>query len=139
MRLVATNLTVAALMAHALLGCCWHHAHMAQAAASTDECGTLKPVVHGDHVHYHDHEGEGAGDSGHHHDGQSGCGEAECTYAGGVPRVQIQSPLVGFDVPVIPPAYSLVLGRLDAAHVARTADDGLPQGPIHLLYQVLVI
>jgi hypothetical protein len=139
MRLLAANLTVAALVAHALLGCCWHHAHVAQAAASTDGCGTLKPVVHGDHVHSHEHEGDGSSDSGHHHDGPASCGETECTYAGGVPRVQIQSPLIGFDVPVIAPANLLVLSRLDGAFVARTASMGLPQAPIHLLYQVLVI
>ena len=139
LRLLAATLTAAALIAHALLGCCWHHAHPAQAIASTDGCGALKPVVHGDHVHWHEHEGDGSSDSGHHHDGQPGCDEAECTYAGGAPRVQIQSPLIGFDLPVIAPAYSLVLGRLDAAYVARTAADGSPQGPIHLLYQVLVI
>jgi hypothetical protein len=139
MRLLAANLTAAALVAHALLGCCRHHAHVAQAVASTDQCGTLKPVVHGDHVHYHEHEGDDSSDSGHHHDGHTSCGEAQCTYAGGVPRVQIQSPLVGLDVPVIAPANSLVLSRLDAAFVARTASVGLPQAPIHLLYQVLVV
>jgi hypothetical protein len=139
MHLLAATLTSAALMAHALLGCCWHHAHPAMEVVPAARTATLKPVVHGDHVHWHEDEGDRSNDSDHHHGGQPGCGDAECIYAGGTPRVQIQSPLTGLDLPVIAPAFALTAGRLDTAYIAGAAVDASPRPPIHLLYQVLVI
>jgi hypothetical protein len=81
MHFLATSLTVAALIAHALLGCCWHHAHVEAPSSSTTEA-TIKPVVHGDHVHFHassesDHEST---PPDHEHDRQ-GCDDGACTFA----------------------------------------------------------
>jgi hypothetical protein len=80
MHLLATSVTAAALIAHALLGCCWHHAH-AEITSSAAALATIKPVVHGDHVHVHassqdDHEST---PSDHHHDKQ-GCDDDACTF-----------------------------------------------------------
>jgi hypothetical protein len=81
MHFLATSLTVAALIAHALLGCCWHHAH-AEALGRATTRAAIKPVVHGDHVHFHassegDHEST---PPDHEHD-QQGCKDGACTFA----------------------------------------------------------
>src|SRR5688572_6312451 len=81
MHFLATSLTVAALIAHALLGCCWHHAH-AEALGSATTQAAIKPVVHGDHFHFHpssegDHEST---PPDHEHDRQ-GCDDGACTFA----------------------------------------------------------
>ena len=81
MRFFATSLTVAALIAHALLGCCWHHGH-AEAPISSTTQATIKSVVHGGHFHSHassegDHEPT---PEDHEHDHQ-GCDDGACTFA----------------------------------------------------------
>jgi len=134
---VAASLTAVALIVHALLGCCWHHAHLAQSAVEGGDA--IRPVVHGDHVHWHDGEHDRSDDTRHHHDGDSDCDEAQCTYAGGASRVQIQSPLTGLELPLLAPTISLVAGRLDAAYVSHTPAGDSRGASLHLLYQVLVI
>jgi hypothetical protein len=138
MRSLAVAIAAAALMAHALLGCCWHHAHLAVEHSSEAEHPAVKPVVHGDHVHWVESEHERSDGAGHNHEAPDGCDEAECIYAS-APRVQLESPLAGLGVPLVAAVTTPVVSRFDAAFAAELAAEGSSRPPIHLLYQVLIV
>jgi hypothetical protein len=76
MRLLSTIALAVSLIAHALLGCCAHHAHAGHDEAAMHEQGHR---AHGDH-----------GDEGERH---QPCDEGTCAFAGGMLRVVIDSPL----------------------------------------------
>jgi hypothetical protein len=80
MRVVVTSATTVALIAHALLGCCWHHAH-AESAGGTAPTAAIKPVVHGNHVHFHgsSQDSHESAPADHEHDGQS-CDDSACQF-----------------------------------------------------------
>ncbi|WP_145359376.1 hypothetical protein [Alienimonas californiensis] len=95
LRLVTPLVTLAAVLSHAALGCCMHHAH------AGDPCCGAEPTsapchaahAHGDEAHDHGHSHHGSdhdpsNDAGHQHDDPSqddphqheGCGESECSW-----------------------------------------------------------
>ncbi|WP_171185919.1 hypothetical protein [Alienimonas chondri] len=95
LRFLTPLVTLAAVLMHAVLGCCMHHAH------AGDPCCGAEPTAapchaaheHGDEAHDHGHSHDGAGHdppdaAGHQHDDPSqgdphqhkGCGESECSW-----------------------------------------------------------
>ena len=138
MRLLVTSATTVALLAHALLGCCWHHAYAGRTGENACHGSTVMTLVHDDH----DHSGEApqSDEEDRHHEDEPSCGEVECTFVSGTSRVIAPSPLLGgLDLPMASPALPVVAGLLGSASVLRTRADLRTSTPIHLLYQVLVI
>ena len=133
------NLTSAALLAHVLLGCCWHHGHHCShqlAAAAEVEvshaCGCAESGHEGTHSQ------EPVGGCGH---GDDGCQGARCMFVSAAPGAAAAAPLVqhrdavllGLTAVDISPARSLLCGAPSlAAGCCRPLR-------IHLLHQVLLI
>jgi hypothetical protein len=128
MRLVASAVTAFALLAHAVLGCCSHHAHAAD--SSREESAAVE------HCHEHDcHESEPSDSDGPE---RGPCDEADCSLASGSARLTVESPFVGLATPVA----ELAQRPMGCAGKAVDGAAGLerPQGPaMFVLHQRLVI
>ena len=126
MHLVASAVTAFALLAHAILGCCSHHAH---AAAAEHQ---VKAAC----CHEHDCQESESTDGDHQE--QAPCDEADCSLASCSARLTVESPFVGLALPNAEPAQHPV-------GCAGQSADGVvgmerPHGPaIFLLHQRLVI
>jgi hypothetical protein len=120
---------------HAVLGCCWHHAHRCtQACAVTDSVGA-NHLCDGDHS---EHAGPPAHSHGHH--GGCQCRDAACVYVT-TTRVAVPAPTVSLSA--VPPA---VLSQVDPSandfrspSWATVAGVFLPPARLHLLCQVWLI
>ncbi|MFH5805483.1 hypothetical protein [Alienimonas sp. DA493] len=81
-RLVTPLTTLAAVLAHAVLGCCLHHAHADGAPCGAEPAADHVHVGHahgcGSHGPADDGQGDHGHDEGHRHDG--GCNESECIW-----------------------------------------------------------
>jgi hypothetical protein len=128
MRVVASAVTAFALLAHAVLGCCSHHAHTADSsreASSATEC-----------CHDHDcHERAPAKDD---HQEPAPCDEADCSFASDGARLTVDSPLLGLVLPLV----ELASRPVRCAGQSVEGADGMerPQGiAVFLLHQRMVI
>ena len=89
-----TVLTFASMLAHAGLGCCWHHHHAVAAVCATSEQSEQTAETHGHHENrdsscskHHfsrcvvdeDHNDQHDGNCPHH--GNEPCGEGNCVFA----------------------------------------------------------
>lgn len=144
MRSVVSYLVVVTLALHALLGCCWHHAHEPDARLSQVEVQSTRAVESCD-CHRH-----GARELAENdqkppvpstpvdHSSDS-CGN-KCQYVA-VSRVQVDHSL-DFSVLDFLPAESSVASSSEITAV-RYGSDGAPIGPpplrLHLLHQLLLI
>lgn len=138
MAAIISNLTAAALLAHTLLGCCWHHSHAcAQACPATLSGGH-------DDVHAEPAAGGCVGHAGPAHHGQSlpgKCNGPRCAMDTSVvsksPSATPVQSLRGVVVATVPPGGPLLsrgsgLGGDD--HATRT-----PSVLPHLLNRVLLL
>ena len=146
-RLLA-SLVAATLLMHAVVGCCWHHEHVAQ--AGHEEPAAIKPVrgshchshahLHG-HSHSHSHDIADitpATPDNHHHDGDSGCGSQDCQFV----KAEVQpghSPLDGPVVALIADPLQLNGNGLRGTRGAEIASLRPPSVALHLLHQVLIV
>ena len=138
--MVATisNLTVVAVIMHALLGCCWHHAH---------DCARACPgTLSAEHEHA---SGQAVVCDGDHQPGHSDHGRSHSCKCDGVRCALVASPpskapsvgapwYRGAGPAAILPAAGLSPQRGTLARV----DDGGPRPPSvrpHLLHQVLLL
>ncbi|MCC6493463.1 MAG: hypothetical protein IT424_10615 [Pirellulales bacterium] len=135
----AAKLTIAALLAHAGAGCCWHHGHSPAAAG---DGAAIKPIVAGGHFAWKEQHASRDGCGGgpdHEHDGQPGCGETKCSFASQNLRPQIDSPLLSHSMAIlVQPAAA----HSQVAISAAEASYGRPSGgaiPLHLLVGVLLV
>jgi hypothetical protein len=106
------NLTAVTVLAHMLLGCCWHHRH---ASWSLSACTGYVDLVGADCHNRscgHEHDGPGAPTDGNHRD-RDGCDDSRCVFVSGQPS---RSPAV------------CAVEFCDVVAVAATIDDGLPAG-----------
>ncbi len=138
MRTLAANLTSAALLAHALLGCCWHHQHAGSQAPACSVAAEGRQA-HGPCSHADSHTCDSPGED---HEGPVGCDDGRCMFVAAAPQRAAPTlkaaPIdLGLDVAtcvddVLPaelPAGSAVLA--DVAHG--------PPLPRHLLHEVLLL
>ncbi len=124
----------AALLAHAFVGCCWHHAQ--------GECGEAV-AAHG--VIEHDSERDadhGAGrdsSDGHTEHGQD-CDHGRCSFVASGARYELQTPHDGLWQPLmLVEAVTAVAAQLEGAPGSPFAVKGPPHVARHLLHQVLVV
>jgi hypothetical protein len=124
-----TLLLAIVVLAHALAGCCWHHAHAADGGA---------PVACSDHAHCHEHGGAEEGDNG---DGPAKpCDEGNCVFVRGQ-----GSPSIDFSLALALEGCVASAGELslDDFLVTRAAypdtQDLAPHTRLHLLHQILLI
>jgi hypothetical protein len=101
MRAILVNLLLsAAVLAHTLLGCCWHHAHPGEASAAVT---SVASAHHGCNGHLHNHAGStgrdsplvvpsGDEDEGSPHGHRHLCNEPDCMYVAGK-TVRMEKPL----------------------------------------------
>jgi hypothetical protein len=138
MHSIASSITAVALLAHAILGCCSHHAHVAE----IDARATVgSAAVECCHEHSCDeHAGANAlsapSDSDHQH--HKPCDEVDCSFAGGDARMTVDSPLAGLALPVIDAATRLMSGSA-SRRAADIAPERLPSAALFVLQQRLVI
>src|SRR5690606_31955642 len=91
MRPLITAVAAATLLMHALVGCGWHHRHVA--ATTPNGEAQILPVVCGGHFHsharhQHRHAHEPAAPADHRHSEDDGCGEQTCQFV----RVDSSTP-----------------------------------------------
>lgn len=134
MRLIASAITAVALLTHAMLGCCSHHAHAAtfssEGPAATECCHE-----HGcDAVQVESLPTESEGGD---HQEHGPCGEADCSFAGGGDRLSIDSPLAGLALPLVELAPRSVDGTGQATDLIGVERR---QGPaIFIRHQRLIV
>ncbi|MHC4181523.1 MAG: hypothetical protein ACYSWU_28850 [Planctomycetota bacterium] len=134
------NLTALTVLAHVLLGCCWHHQHASRDQQACTTCVELAVAdCHGHscgHEHACPHQ-----PAGRNHQGQGGCEGGRCEFVSGHPSRTPEASTAEFCDQVAvaatvddgPPAESGVSARAFAA--AR----GCPSIRIHLYLQVLLL
>jgi hypothetical protein len=123
MRFLSTVSLAVSLLAHALLGCCAHHAHAGHDEAAMHEQGHQAPGDHGDH-----------GDEG---EGHQPCDEGTCAFASGMPRVVIDSPLAAADFAA---GHHLTSAEASGVNFAVADRCERPGGPeLCILHQRLLI
>jgi len=135
------------MLAHALMGCCGHHAHAAE--PGTTDCAA--------HAHQHamgcqhaaDHGktlGKITGD-GHEQNiavaaeySNSACGEASCVYLRGDAPVTVEfTQMLAVDAALVP-GTSAALVELNAVYRVEPGSQTLaPPTRLHLLHQILLI
>jgi len=132
------NLTSAALLAHVLLGCCWHHGHQCShqlAAAAEVEvahdrcCAQPQESTHSQAP---------VGDCGH---GDDGCQGARCVFMSAAPGAAAAVPALQHrDALLVGPAAAdtSAAGSLLCGEASLAAGCSCPLR-IHLLHQVLLI
>lgn len=129
-----SNLLVATMLLHAVLGCCLHHSHV-------EEGGNVSPQVSTSTASSPCHEhGQGSGPSGsHQHDGDP-CHEAKCVFVRPPQEDQVaEATSLG--------AIDTVFSALEAICVGQTHSSALRNVPSfcdlpvrsHLAKQVLLI
>ncbi|RIK75480.1 MAG: hypothetical protein DCC67_15250 [Planctomycetota bacterium] len=139
MQAFVAQVTVAALLAHAAAGCCWHHQHFSESSAQPP---AVKPVICGGHFSWNDvHHQDGAGESSpsHHHDDHRGCGEAKCNLAHQNVRPQVQAPTLDYCAATIALGGKPSPGTANPAAAAALGGRAAPPVPLHLLLGVLLI
>lgn len=124
-------ITVAVLLAHSLLGCCWHHAH-ASAGGGSQAC------AHDGHGHGHEHGNGQDGSKGEHQ--HTTCQEASCVFVrGDGPSPIDQSSVLSIDCPVVP-ASAITRAELRIVRAEYLdSQDLAPPSRLHLLHQILLI
>lgn len=129
MHRLISSLMAAVLLAHALLGCCWHHAHAC--VMESEEPSVC--AAHRDDSH-------GAPDGSDEHDGhQHECGGGTCVF------VRIENSPIGQLLTswAIDLAFSTSPSQFtgESVHWAVSADPQEFAGPVrlHLLHQLLLI
>lgn len=137
---VFSSLTALSLLAHSVLGCCWHHAH----ACDDMGCPHATEDLGGGHCHTDLSQADGHGDQDAcvlGHSGHDDCRGARCVFV----SVQRMAPISWLGQPLgqawladsaIAVAGTMV--RCSGRH-GPDASDGLLPLRIHLLYQVLLI
>lgn len=122
-------LTAAVLLAHSLLGCCWHHAHAATGGVE---------VACVEHGHQHDH-GDQQDKSHDEHQGTT-CHEGSCVFVRGDGPLPIdQLSLLAIDCFVVP-TCALTEAELRIARAEYSdSQDLAPPSRLHLLHQILLI
>ena len=136
----ACNLTAVMVLAHVLLGCCWHHQHLSRYQPSCTTCMDVAVADCQGHSCGHEH---GCPDqpAGGNHQGQGGCEGGCCVFVSGQPwRTPAASEAEFCDVVAMagsvddgPPTESSVLAR------ALAATKRCPSPRIHLCQQVLLL
>lgn len=120
-------LTAAVLLAHALLGCCWHHAH---ASAG----GVAEPCSHDGHEHGHSDDGTESEPPG------QPCDEGSCVFVRGDGSPSVEMTLAHALVGCIATAPEVALDSLRIARASYPDSQELaPHTRIHLLHQILLI
>ncbi len=131
-----SSLTAAILLAHALLGCCWHHAHACGHAHSPVAWVVAGCEAEGPH----EHSGHAPDRPGHKGPGQDGCRGAKCDFV----RPATENLLPWAAAPCRPTSAAIVASdRSEAAGDAPqhlcAAGDLLWPVRLHLAHQVLLI
>ena len=143
MHTVITLVTAAAFAAHALLGCCLHHAHVHAVGAQASAEGMLDR--HARHVHSHLHGPEHSHEPGHQPDSETPCvPECESSGCSFLSVAKVAAPELDT---VSSPADDLLsvssLGQLSAAvdwrKISAGADVHPPSLRRHLACGVLLI
>ena len=124
-------MTAAVLLAHSLVGCCWHHAH---ASAG----GVARACAHDEHEHGHD-DGAPQDESDHEHQSTI-CQEGNCVFVRGDGPVPIdQSSILAIDCFVVQ-ASAITQAELRIVRAEYSASQDLaPPSRLHLLHQILLI
>ncbi len=135
MHAVLSHSMAALLFIHALLGCCWHHAHRSAPSESTP-AQTSKPVA----CCHHQDEGESEQQPQAPCDGRLEC-QGICTY---LPpqktQIDFAQVLLPFDhVAVLPAAGSDCLAPTASWEFNCGPLDLKPPLRLHLLHQILLI
>jgi hypothetical protein len=137
MQTLAICVTAAAMLIHALVGCCLHHTHLESTCEAAGE-SSIEPVVHGSHVHWPGDEPTSGGHD-HEHDGDPGCDGDRCTYVRSDVRATQLSPIdaATLATPLAPATLSSTLwlrlsSPLKLGHVPLHV-------PLHLLHCVLTV
>lgn len=138
MHAVFSNLMASALFIHAVLGCCWHHAHVCVRCDGTSD-GVSQPVAC-----CKCRQGEGENRPGQQPDGPCKCRlecRGVCTFLP-VQKMRIESSqlVVPFDFASILPA--LASSQAASARWAKLVGDPAElEAPLrlHLLHQILLI
>ena len=138
MHFLVASVTAASILAHALLGCCWHHAH-GKPLPAHDTAGRVVASSHGAHrhcCHHASHESKKPENKDEHQ--PCGCNEERCTFVRTEnPQTKIlilESSLV---LPVAEPLPSV--GQLDSTFATDMATGRIASAPLHLLHRVLLI
>ena len=135
-----SNLTAAALLVHALAGCCWHHGHDCRLAlAATERDGLAAACHYDDACGGHSHDQEPVGEEQRH--GDDRCQTAPCAFVATQSGPTVPASLVQQrDVAAVAPATIAgcpeVYGGRGMPSLA--AADCLPLR-LHLLNRVLLI
>lgn len=135
LRGLCSHLTVAVLLAHAMLGCCWHHAH---ACGETHDHLAMSGWQHPSKGN--DHHPAGGPDRAHHGHGRDDCHGAKCSFVisakDGADSSLFASCL--FCVLTLPPADRVSVGGVLEPQFPAAGSLLLPVR-LHLLHQVLLI
>ena len=132
MHRLARILVTCTVLQHALLGCCWHHAHAERPGCCHDDS---RPAATCDRSE-HDHDCA----CGHSHPNEAGCGEGRCVCVLRKPP-SVAELLVGAD-PLADagshvPTSGLATGAVRPPQVLPS--DSGPLLRLHLLNQILLV
>lgn len=132
---LSSSLTAGILLAHALLGCCWHHAHACGHAHSAVAWIVAGCEAEGPHEHSGD-----APDRPGQGPGRDACRGAKCDFVR--PATENLLPLAA--APCRPASAAIVASERsaligDAAQHPCAAGDLLLPVRLHLVHQVLLI
>lgn len=137
MQKVLVTIASIALATHAVLGCCWHHAHFQTSGQFW--IGAERVIVHGDQSHCGCHGHQAPHDDDHHSGTPHGCQEGKCDFV----RVEQQNQdfagleFVGIPMFVVEPLKATQHYGMGLRCVAE--DDLHLHVPLHLLHQILLI
>lgn len=143
MRALVSHIVAVAVTLHALLGCCWHHAHESVVAVAETEAKAPAPVKKCCCKHHHEPE---LAQEEHHSTDQdpvdrcpNTCGD-KCVYVG-VNRVQLDHALIltSFDLVTAAPQYDLATDLSISRFESDDATVDPPPLRLHLLHQLLLI
>lgn len=146
MRALVSNLVALAMILHAVLGCCWHHAHETTSPVSIAEVDA-QPAVTVKHCCCHSHQVEELAQQDNHRSEtdapaepcRAPCGE-KCQYVV-VSRVQLDSPVAWHSFDLLPSVDQPILSPGLTTLTFESGDASVDPPPLrlHLLHQLLLI
>jgi hypothetical protein len=134
---ISAAATAIALLAHSLLGCCWHHAH----ADGCEPASACHAAAH--HEHHHADRPESAGprhdedDPDHRH--PTLCVEPTCSFVGAAAPQLIDMPLISFGELPSDAAECSAAGTRDTAFAAGTKREPLSTARMRAVLQSWVV
>ena len=121
-RVLTPPITLAAVLTHAVLGCCVHHVHAGEALGH----GSVAVAAHAEHHGDEEHDGHHA--PGHDSEQDGGCHGSDCSWLTAPYQTLPALPLAGFGASA-DAALAIVVGSSDSAGPDWTGGSGFRDGP----------